>query len=224
MDYLATIFDMFRHLDTRLAVICQSYGTTTYLILFGIIFLETGVVVTPFLPGDSLLFAAGALSTVAGVDGGSGLSVVTLLWSLFLAAFFGDSVNYAIGHRVGAKAFANPRSRIFRQEYLKKTEQFYERYGNKTIVLARFVPIVRTFAPFLAGVGRMNYRTFGLYNAFGAALWVVSLVGAGHLFGEVPFVKQNFEFVILAIIIISLLPPVIEVLRERGRIASTEAK
>lgn len=218
---LVSLLDVFRHLDTHLAAICQTYGTTTYLILFGIIFLETGVVVTPFLPGDSLLFAAGALSNVAGNGGSSGLSLTTLLWSLFIAAFLGDTVNYAIGHKLGRRAFANPKSRIFRPEYLKKTESFYERYGNKTIVIARFVPIVRTFAPFLAGVGRMDYRTFASYNAFGAALWVILLVGAGHLFAEVPFVKHNFELVILAIIVISLLPPIIEVMRERRRAQST---
>lgn len=214
---LGTILDIFRHLDQHLATICETYGTLTYLILFGIIFLETGIVVTPFLPGDSLLFAAGALSTVSSSTGGAALSVTTLLWSLIIAAILGDSVNYAIGRKLGTRAFANPQSRIFRPSYLKKTEQFYERYGNKTIVMARFVPIVRTFAPFLAGVGHMNYRTFGLYNAAGGILWVVLLVGAGYLFGEVPFVKKNFELVILGIIVISILPPFIEVLRERGR-------
>ena len=211
---LGTILDIFRHLDQHLATICETYGTLTYLILFGIIFLETGIVVTPFLPGDSLLFAAGALSTVSSSTGSAGLSVTTLLWSLIIAAILGDSVNYAIGRRLGTTAFSNPKSRIFRPQYLRKTEQFYERYGNKTIVIARFVPIVRTFAPFLAGVGHMNYRTFGLYNAAGGILWVVLLVGAGYLFGEVPFVKKNFELVILGIIVISILPPFIEVLRE----------
>jgi membrane-associated protein len=214
---LGTILDIFRHLDQHLATICETYGTLTYLILFGIIFLETGIVVTPFLPGDSLLFAAGALSTISSSTGGAALSVTTLLWSLIIAAILGDSVNYAIGRKLGTRAFANPQSRIFRPSYLKKTEQFYERYGNKTIVMARFVPIVRTFAPFLAGVGHMNYRTFGIYNAAGGILWVVLLVGAGYLFGEVPFVKKNFELVILGIIVISILPPFIEVLRERGQ-------
>jgi membrane-associated protein len=214
MDFL-TILDIFRHLDTHLANICQTYGTITYVILFLIIFLETGVVVTPFLPGDSLLFAAGALSTIPSSDGGGGLSVTTLIWSLFIAAFLGDSANYAIGNRLGTRAFSNPKSKIFRPEYLRRTESFYQKYGNKTIVIARFVPIVRTFAPFLAGVGSMHYRTFAFYNAFGAAIWVILLVGAGHLFGAVPFVKKNFELVILAIIFLSLLPPIIEILKER---------
>jgi membrane-associated protein len=209
---MGTFIDLFLHLDKHLTDIFQTYGTATYVILVAIVFCETGLVVTPFLPGDSLLFAAGALSA------SGGLSVSTLLWSLFAAAFVGDTLNYVIGAKLGNAAFSNPNSKVFRPQYLDKTRKFYEKYGNKTIVIARFVPIVRTFAPFLAGVGGMDFRIFAVYNAVGGALWVGLLVGAGHLFAEVPLVKNNFSLVIVGIIIVSILPAVIEVLRERRAI------
>jgi membrane-associated protein len=209
MEHLAQFVDFFVHLDKHLDALILSYGTWSYVVLFLIVFCETGLVVTPILPGDSLLFAAGALA------GRGSLDVLLLGVLLFIAAVLGDAVNYKIGHYIGPKVFERKDSKIFKPAYLQKTQEFYDRYGPKTIVIARFVPIVRTFAPFLAGVGKMSYSKFGFYNITGALLWVGSLVTAGYLFGEIPFVKNNFSLVIFAIIILSIMPAVIEVIRAK---------
>ncbi len=200
------MIEFFLHLDQYLDIIIQQYGIWTYLILFLIIFLETGLVVTPFLPGDSLLFAAGALAA-------KGLSVPVLIVLLAAAAILGDTVNYWIGSFLGPKVFRKKHSLIFHKEYLDRTHAFYEKYGAKTIVLARFVPIIRTFAPFVAGIGKMQYSKFLTYNVLGGIFWVALLVLAGHFFGTIPIVKENFELVILGIIIVSLIPIVIEFLK-----------
>jgi membrane-associated protein len=209
METLQYLLDLILHLDKHLDVIINDFGIWTYAILFLIVFCETGLVVTPILPGDSLLFAAGALA------GRGGLNVHLLALGLIVAAILGDAVNYMVGHYIGPKVFEKRDSKIFRPEYLEKTQKFYEKYGGKTIIIARFVPIVRTFAPFLAGVGKMNYFKFALYNVTGALLWVLSLTYAGYIFGEVPFVKNNFGLVIIAIIIISILPAVFEIVRAK---------
>lgn len=202
-----SLIELFLHLDKHLAEFVAAYGTLTYGILFLVVFCETGLVVTPILPGDSLLFAAGAIASAGN------LNVVALIALLIVAAVLGDAVNYRVGRYIGPKVFQNPSSRIFKKEYLDKTQAFYDRYGGKTIIIARFVPIVRTFAPFLAGVGQMRWSTFTAYNVVGAVLWVVLLVGGGYMFSEIPIVKKNFSLVILAIIVVSILPAVFEVLR-----------
>lgn len=207
METLKYLFDLFMHLDKHLDVIFRDYGVWTYVLLALVVFCETGLVVTPFLPGDSLLFAAGALSA------GGALNVNFLALGLFIAAVIGDALNYHIGKFIGPKVFEKKNSRIFKKEYLDRTQAFYERYGAKTIIIARFVPIVRTFAPFLAGVGKMNPITFLTYNIVGGMLWVVLLVYAGYFFGELPFVKKNFSMVVLGIIFVSILPAVIELIR-----------
>ena len=206
---MTQLIDLFLHIDKHLDTVIQTYGIWTYAILFLIVFCETGLVVTPFLPGDSLLFAVGVFA------GRGSLNLVTIGILLLVAAIVGDAVNYACGRFIGPKVFEKPNSRIFRREYLEKTQKFYEKYGSKTIVIARFVPIVRTFAPFLAGVGTMKYSVFAFYNIIGAVLWVTSLVGAGYFFGELPLVKNNFGAVIIAIIVISILPAIIEVIRAK---------
>lgn len=203
MEFLSDFLNFFLHLDKSLQGVINQYGTMTYIILFAVIFAETGFVVTPFLPGDSLLFAAGALAS------STGLNPWIIFVTLTIAAILGDAVNYAVGHYLGRRALSGE-FKFLKKEYLDKTHAFYEKYGNKTIVLARFVPIVRTFAPFVAGVGKMNYRHFAAYNIFGAILWVSSLTAAGYFFGEIPFVKKNFELVIIAIIILSILPGLYE--------------
>jgi membrane-associated protein len=209
MDLVHWFVDFFLHLDRHLAEVIQQYGTYTYALLFLIVFLETGLVVTPLLPGDSLLFAAGSFA---------GLGALRL-WPLFFllcaAAILGDTVNYAIGAYLGPKVFHYPKSRFFNPEHLRKTHEFYEKYGGKTIIIARFVPIIRTFAPFVAGIGAMSYARFLAYNVAGGVLWVAACVFAGYFFGNLPFVKQNFSLVILAIILISLLPAGVEYLRHR---------
>jgi membrane-associated protein len=209
MQYLYTFIDFFLHIDKHLTEVATQYGVWAYAILFLIVFCETGLVVTPFLPGDSLLFAAGALASKGAFD----VNLLALL--LFIAAVVGDAVNYQIGRRIGPKVFEKKDSRVFRPEYLKRTQQFFERYGAKAIVFARFVPIVRTFAPFLAGVGTMRYTQFATYNIAGAALWVGLFTYGGYFFGAMPFVERNFKYVILAIIVISILPGVFEVWRAR---------
>ena len=211
------IFDFIFHIDKYLADLIAFFGPWTYVILFAVIFCETGLVVTPFLPGDSLLFAVGALC------GGGFLDVWIVYICLLAAAILGDTVNYWIGHSVGPKAFSNRNSRIFRPEYLEKTHDFYKKYGGKTIVIARFVPIVRTFAPFVAGVGKMKYSSFIHYNALGAFIWVTSLVFIGYFFGGTTFVKQNFEYMIFAIIIVSLVPMVIELIKHKRSCAQVPA-
>jgi membrane-associated protein len=208
MDLLWRLVDVVLHLDRHLAVLIQDYGVWTYAVLFLIVFCETGLVVTPFLPGDSLLFAVGTFCALGALD--LGLVIALLL----VAAVLGDAVNYAIGARVGPRVFRE-RSRLFRREYLDRTHAFYERYGPATIVIARFVPIVRTFAPFVAGIGSMSYPRFALYNVTGAVLWIGSLVLGGWAFGNIPVVRRNFSLVILVIIALSILPAAIEVLRHR---------
>jgi len=209
MELVHWFVDFFLHLDQHLAEVIQQYGGYTYALLFLIVFLETGLVVTPLLPGDSLLFAAGSFA---------GLGALRL-WPLFFllcaAAILGDTVNYAIGAYLGPRVFHFPKSRFFNPEHLKKTHDFYEKYGGKTIIIARFVPIIRTFAPFVAGMGAMSYPRFLTYNVVGGLLWVSACVFAGYFFGNLPFVKKNFSLVIIAIVVISLLPAVVEYLRHR---------
>jgi membrane-associated protein len=210
MDLIHWFVDFFLHLDQHLAEVIQRYGASTYALLFLIVFLETGLVVTPLLPGDSLLFAAGSFA---------GLGILRF-WPLFFllcaAAILGDTVNYAIGARLGPRVFHYPKSRFFNPEHLKKTHAFYEKYGGKTIIIARFVPIVRTFAPFVAGIGAMSYVRFLGYNVIGGVLWVSVCLFSGYFFGNLPLVKQNFSLVVIAIVFISLLPAVIEYLRHRA--------
>jgi membrane-associated protein len=213
LELITYFIDLFLHLDEHLSVIIQNYGTWTYAILFLIIFMETGLVVTPFLPGDSLLFAAGTFASPAL---GSALNIWVLWGLLIVAAILGDTVNYWIGHFIGPKAFSGE-IRFLKKEYLDKTHEFYERHGGKTIVLARFIPIIRTFAPFVAGVGAMNYGRFITYNVFGGIIWVTIFAWGGYFFGNLPFVQNNFTFVVLAIIFLSVLPAFIEAFRERRR-------
>jgi membrane-associated protein len=217
MDLLWLLVDVILHLDRHLSEVIQQYGIWTYLILFLIVFCETGLVVTPFLPGDSLLFAVGTFAALGALD----LWLVMAL--LIAAAILGDSVNYAIGARVGPRVFRQEGVRFLNRRHLARTHEFYERYGPKTIVIARFVPIVRTFAPFVAGIGRMTYRRFLFYNVVGAVVWVASLVLGGYLFGNIPVVRRNFSLVIFAIIGLSILPAVIEVWRQR-RVAGSGAR
>lgn len=212
MELISTVIDLFLHLDEHLSSVIQTYGTWTYLLLFLIIFLETGLVVTPFLPGDSLLFAAG---TFAGLGD---LNVGLLFGLLSAAAIIGDTVNYWIGHFIGPRAFSGE-IRFLKKEYLDRTHEFYERHGGKTIILARFIPIIRTFAPFVAGIGAMSYGKFITYNVVGGLVWVTLFTFGGYFFGNLPFVQNNFTFVVLAIIFISVLPGVYEFLKERGRSA-----
>ncbi len=205
---IQTLIDFFLHLDKNLMAIAQAYGTLIYLFLFLIIFCETGLVITPFLPGDSLLFAAGALSA------NEILNIFVLFALLSLAAILGDSVNYWIGSFIGPKIF-NEKSRFFKKEHLMKTQGFYEKHGGKTIIIARFIPIIRTFAPFVAGIGKMKYKKFLLYNIIGGILWVFLFIFTGYFFGALPFVKRNFSLIIIAIIIISILPAIIEFIRNK---------
>jgi membrane-associated protein len=208
MDLLPRILDLFLHLDQHLGQLISQYGTWTHLILFLIVFCETGLVVTPFLPGDSLLFAAGTFAALGALD----LWLVVLL--LIVAAIAGDTVNYWIGSYIGPRAFRGD-IRFLRKEYLDRTHAFYEKHGGKTIIMARFVPIIRTFAPFVAGVGAMSYPKFISYNVIGAVLWVGLFVLGGYFFGNISVVRENFTLVILAIIGISVLPIVVEALRAR---------
>ena len=203
------LFEFIIHIDVHLSEIIQSYGVWTYLILFLIIFCETGLVVTPFLPGDSLLFAAGTFAARGDFN------VMWLCILLSIAAVLGDTVNYWIGSFVGPKIFHKEHVRFLNKEYLDRTHQFYEKYGGKTIIIARFVPIIRTFAPFVAGIGSMTYWHFISYNVIGGIVWIVAFVFAGYYFGNIPMVKNNFTMVIFAIIIISILPGVIEFIRQR---------
>jgi membrane-associated protein len=210
MDVLKSLLDAVLHLDTHLADVIGRYGFLTHFILFAIVFCETGLVVTPFLPGDSLLFAAGTFAAIGS------LNVAFLIALLAVAAVLGDTVNYWLGKKIGPRAFGG-NVKFLKQEHLRTTEEFYERHGKKTIILARFVPIVRTFAPFVAGVGSMRYRVFLAYNVIGGIVWVVLLVLAGYFFGNIPVVRKNFSFVILAIIAVSTLPIVFEYVRARRR-------
>jgi membrane-associated protein len=209
MEFIAVILDFVLHVDRHLVVLAGDYGVWVYAILFLVIFLETGVVVTPFLPGDSLLFATGALAA-AGV-----LEVGTILPLLTAAAILGDNMNYAIGRMVGPKVFTQ-HSRVFKHEHLVRTQRFYSKHGGKTVVLARFVPIVRTFAPFVAGVGRMHYPRFLAFDVGGGVLWVWGFGLLGYFFGNAPIVKENFGLAIIAVIVLSLLPVVFEAWRARA--------
>lgn len=207
---MAYLIDLFVHLDVHLNAVIQQYGVWTYLILFLVVFLETGVVITPFLPGDSLLFAAGAFAAAGALEVG------WLFGLLGVAAVLGDTVNYRIGYSLGPRAF-HGRNRFFKREHLERTHQFYERHGGKTIVIARFIPIIRTFAPFVAGIGRMSYGRFVVYNIGGGLVWTALFIFGGYYFGNLPVVKQNFTLVILAIVILSLTPPVVEWLQHARR-------
>jgi membrane-associated protein len=213
MEFLKSIVDLFLHLDEYLNIVIQDYGIWTYALLFVVIFIETGLVVTPFLPGDSLLFAAGTFAALGSLN-------IYILWGiLFLAAVLGDTANYWIGHKLGLAIFDTQNrwlKKVLKKEYLDRTEAFYAKHGGKTIVLARFVPIVRTFAPFVAGVGTMEYGRFISYNLIGGFLWVTLFLFMGNFFGNIPFVKANFEFVILGIILISVLPMLVEYLKARN--------
>lgn len=206
---LASLIDFILHIDQHLIELTQTYGLWIYAILFLIVFCETGLVVTPFLPGDSLLFAAGAVAALGGIN-------VHMAAALLLAAaVIGDAANFAIGKYFGEKLFAKPDSRVFKREYLDKTHAFYEKYGGKTIILARFVPIVRTFAPFVAGMGDMHYGRFIRYNIIGALMWVGLLTYAGYFFGELPVVKNNFGLVVIGIIVVSVLPMAVEIAKAK---------
>ena len=211
MEFIHFVVDFILHIDVHLAELVAQYGIWIYAILFLILFCETGLVVTPFLPGDSLLFVAGALAALPGND----LNVHLMVTLLVIAAILGDAVNYTIGKLFGERLFSNPNSKIFRRSYLDKTHAFYARHGGKTIILARFVPIVRTFAPFVAGMGHMSYRHFALFNVTGALLWVLLFSYAGYLFGDLPVVQENLKLLIVGIILVSILPGVIEVWRHR---------
>jgi membrane-associated protein len=213
MDTIKFLIDLFLHLDVYMANVINQYGSWTYALLFFVIFMETGFVVTPFLPGDSLLFAAGTFAALGS------LNVWYLIALLIIAAVGGDTVNYWIGHKVGDRAY---NTRWIKKEYLDRTHAFFEKHGGKTILLARFVPIVRTFAPFVAGMGRMSYGYFFSYNVFGGILWVTLFTFAGYFFGNIEFVKHNFEFVIIAIILISILPAVWEALKARREAKQAE--
>ena len=209
MEYLAAFIDIVLHLDTYLVVLVQQYGVWIYAILFAIIFSETGFVVTPFLPGDSLLFVAGAVAAVGGMN------IVILLALLVVAAASGNMLNYHIGRYIGPRVFKWENSLFFNTSALQKTEAFYEKHGGKTLVISRFLPLFRTFAPFVAGVGKMDYLRFCFFNLIGAGLWVISLLLAGYFFGNLPWVKQNLSLVIVGIVLISLLPAFVGWLRHR---------
>ena len=210
MELIRTLVDFILHLDTHLAEIIARYGVWTNLILFLIVFAETGLVVTPFLPGDSLLFAAGTFAALGSLDPG------LLIVLLSIAAILGDTLNYWVGAFVGPRAFTGE-VRWLKKEYLDRTHAFYEKHGGKTIILARFIPIIRTFAPFVAGVGAMTYSRFLLYNVVGGIVWVTLFVLAGYFFGNLPAVRQNFTYVIFAIILLSVMPIVVEFVKARRR-------
>ncbi|MCX5841016.1 MAG: DedA family protein [Deltaproteobacteria bacterium] len=212
MDMLLNFIDIFIHLDQHLSLLIQSFGGWAYLIVFLVIFCETGLVVTPILPGDSLLFGLGAIAAMGA------LKVEWLFVMLSIAAIAGDTVNYMMGHYVGPRVFARESGRFFKKEYLERTHRFYEKYGGKTIVIARFVPIIRTFAPFVAGIGSMTYSRFIVYNIVGGISWIAVFIFGGYYFGNLSIVKRNFTLVIFAIIFISILPGLIEYVRQRRQI------
>lgn len=218
MEIISQLVSFILHLDTHLAELIQAYGPLTYLILFSIVFAETGLVVFPFLPGDSLLFASGALSALGS------LNIIGVLALLGFAAVVGDSVNYWIGKFFGQKIVDNPKIKFINQDHINKTEAFYKKHGGKAIILARFVPIIRTFAPFVAGVGKMHYETFFLYNVVGGTLWVAGFTLAGYFFGNIPAVKENFSLVVFAIIGLSVLPIVFEYVKHKKAARGTSQK
>ena len=204
------LIDFILHIGDHLQELVKNYGNWIYAILFAIVFCETGLVVLPFLPGDSMLFAAGTIAAVGDMN------IFVLIGLLIVAAILGDFVNFEIGKHFGQKLFSNPNSKIFKQSYLQKTHDYYERYGGRTIIIARFIPIVRTFAPFVGGMGNMNYAQFARYNIVGAVLWVVSFTTLGYFFGQLPFVKEHFSWIMIAIIVFSVVPMVIEIIRHRN--------
>lgn len=210
--------DLILHLDVYLDMLVRNYGVWIYAILFLVIFCETGLVVMPFLPGDSLLFIAGAVAA------GGGMDPILLGGLLMLAAILGDSTNYVIGRTAGERLFSNPNSKIFRRDYLQKTHDFYDKHGGKTVTLARFLPILRTFAPFVAGIAKMPYPRFFGFSVFGTVLWVGGLVTLGYFFGNVPFIKKNLSLLVVFIILLSLVPMIIGEFRSRFGRNSTEAK
>ena len=218
LDFLKTAIEYVLHLNKHLGDLATTYGAWIYAIMFVVVFCETGLVITPFLPGDTLLFAAGAIAATTGA-----LNPWLIILVLGTAAVLGDAANYSIGKFIGPKVFHYKRSLLFNPEHLDRAHHFYEKYGGKTIIIARFVPIIRTFAPFVAGIGTMGYRRFAVYNVTGAALWVIIVTWAGYAFGNVPFVKNNFSAVILAIIVISVMPAVIEYFRHRRESARKPA-
>ncbi|QAA32857.1 DedA family protein [Clostridium manihotivorum] len=211
MSILINLFNGIMHIDKYLNLLVQQYGMLTYLILFLIIFMETGLVVTPFLPGDSMLFAAGAIAAMGAMN------IFTLLIVVYIAAVLGDTVNYHIGKKLGNKILEKEDIRFINKEYLKKAQTFYEKHGSMTIVLARFIPIIRTFAPFVAGIGEMNYTKFIPYNMLGGGLWITLFLGGGYFFGNLPFIEKHFSYVLIAIIIISILPAVIAIIKEKRK-------
>jgi membrane-associated protein len=217
MDWIAKLLNIVLHLNLYLGQVADSYGSWIYAILFLIIFSETGLVVTPFLPGDALLFTVGTLTAQNGP-----LNLPIILILLTVAGILGHTTNYWIGNRIGQRLFSNPRSRIFNRKHLEQTHAFYERHGAKTIMLSRFIPLIRTFAPFVAGMGSMSYRKFFAYNVIGAVVWVFGIVLLGHFFGNIPYVQKNFSLVILAIVVISMIPPALEIIR--GLLARSKAK
>lgn len=210
-DFFFLMIDFILHIDQHLNELVLQYGVFVCAILFIIIFCETGLVVTPFLPGDSLLFVAGAITAISSHH----INVHFLVVLLIIAAFLGDTVNYSIGKYFGKKLFSKPDSRFFKQEYIDKTNDFYEKHGGKTIILARYMPIIRTFAPFVAGMGKMTYHTFMIYNMIGAITWVALFIYLGHFFGDLPVVKSNLSLLIILIIFISVLPAIIGIIRSR---------
>jgi membrane-associated protein len=215
MEWITWLIDVFLHLDRYLDIIIKYFGLWTYLIVFLVIFCETGLVVTPILPGDSFLFALGTIAALGSLE------IRLLMLVLIVAAIAGDSVNYALGKFFGPRVFHQPDGRFFKREYLDKTHKFYEKHGGKTIFLARFIPIIRTFAPFVAGIGSMHYNRFLYYNISGGVTWVVFFTLGGYYFGNIPLVKRNFTLVIMAIIIISILPGIIEFFRQRRAAAAS---
>lgn len=209
MDVLTTLIDVFLHLDKHLGVYMEKYGIFIYLILFIIVFCETGLVVTPFLPGDSLIFATGALAAAGSIEA----------WPVFFvfcaAAILGDTVNYSVGHFFKDKVAARQKIRFIKMEYIERTDAFFKKHGGKTIILARFVPIIRTFAPFVAGVGTMHYKRFLLFNAIGGISWVTIALLTGYFFGNIPFVKDNFSMVIIGIVVVSLVPMLYAIIKNK---------
>lgn len=218
MDILINFIDGIMHIDKYLALMVQQYGMLTYGVLFLIIFIETGLVITPFLPGDSMLFAAGALSGIGSMN------IFTLLIVAYLAAVLGDTANYFIGKKIGKKILEKEKVRFINKDYLIKAQKFYEKHGSMTIVIARFIPIIRTFAPFVAGIGEMNYTKFIPYNILGGGLWVSLFLGVGFFFGNLSFIQTHFSYVLIAIIIISLLPGVIVFIKEKRKVKEDDNK
>ena len=211
MEFIKHFIDVILHLDAHLNEWTIAFGPWLYLILFAVVFCETGLVVTPFLPGDSLLFAVGAVCAIPG----SPLNLFVMMVTLIAAAVLGDAVNYAIGKRIGPKVFSSEKSLLLNKKHLLRTQRFYEKHGGKTIIIARFIPIIRTFAPFVAGIGNMGYRRFAAFNVVGALAWVIGFLSLGYGFGNMPFVKKQFHYVLFGIIFLSILPGIIEYIRAR---------